>query len=57
MKMFKTTGAVTKYYNTKEEAIADTIRLAKFGIRFASALYEYNSKTDRYVKIGKFRKS
>ena len=57
MKMFKTTGAVTKYYNTKEEAIADTTRLAKLGIKFANALYEYNSKTDRYVKIGEFRKN
>ena len=47
-------GAVTKYYNTKEEAIADTMRLAKLGIRSGDTLYKLNEKTDKYEQIGTF---
>ena len=49
-------GAVTKYYSTKEEAIAETMRLAKLGIRFGDALYKLNEKTNEYVQIGTFRR-
>lgn len=50
-------GAVTKYYNTKEEAISETMRLSKLGIGFGNELYKYNETTDRYELIGTFRRS
>ena len=51
-----TSGVVTKYYSTKEEAIAETMRLAKLGIRLGDELYKLNEKTDKYELIGTFRR-
>lgn len=54
MKYMVQYGSLFDYYATKEEAIADALEDARRGIRTANALYEYNEKEDKYIKIGEF---